>query len=61
MASVEKRTRNGRVTWRAHYRDPVGQQRNRSFPRKVDAEQVLDEDRSVETRRWVCRPEAGGP
>ena len=41
MASVEKCTRNGRVTWRAHYRDPVGQQRNRSFPRKVDADKFL--------------------
>jgi hypothetical protein len=41
MASIEKRTRNGRVVWRAHYRDPTGKQRNRSFPRKVDAERFL--------------------
>jgi predicted DNA-binding WGR domain protein len=41
MSSVEKRTRNGRVTWRAHYRDPAGQQRNRSFTRKIDAERFL--------------------
>jgi integrase len=41
MASIEKRTRNGRVVWRAHYRDPTGKQRNKSFPRKVDAERFL--------------------
>jgi integrase len=29
------------VSWRAHYRDPAGKQRNRSFPRKVDAEKFL--------------------
>jgi integrase len=41
MASVEKRVRNGRVAWRAHFRDPSGKQLNRSFPRKVDAERYL--------------------
>jgi integrase len=41
MASIEKRTRNGRVTWRAHYRDPAGKQLNRSFTRKIDAERYL--------------------
>jgi integrase len=41
MASIEKRTRNGRVTWRARYRDPAGRQRNRTFARRVDAEQFL--------------------
>lgn len=41
MASVEKRVRNGRVSWRAHYRDPLGKQRSKSFDRKVDAERYL--------------------
>src|SRR4051794_21538217 len=41
MSSIEKRTRNGQVSWRAHYRTPGGQQRNRSFPRRVDAERFL--------------------
>jgi integrase len=41
MASIERRTRNGRVAWRAHYRDPAGRQLNRSFARKIDAEQFL--------------------
>jgi integrase len=41
MASVEKRTRDGRVTWLARWRDPDGRQRKRSFPRKSDAERYL--------------------
>jgi integrase len=38
MSSVEKRTRGGRQGWRVHYRDPDGQQRNRTFGKKTDAE-----------------------
>jgi len=41
MASVEKRTRDGRVTWQARWRDPSGRQRKRTFPRRVDAERYL--------------------
>jgi hypothetical protein len=41
MASIEKRTRDGRVTWRAHYRDPAGRQRNRTFSHRIDAERFL--------------------
>jgi integrase len=41
MASIEKRIRNGRKTWRAHYRTPAGAQRSKSFARKVDAERFL--------------------
>jgi integrase len=41
MASIEKRVRNGRKTWRAHYRTPAGNQRSKSFARKVDAERFL--------------------
>jgi integrase len=41
VASIEKRERDGKITWRAHWRDPAGQQRNRSFPRKVDATKFL--------------------
>jgi integrase len=41
MSSIEKRSRDGRLTWRAHYRDPAGAQRNRTFPRKIDAERFL--------------------
>jgi hypothetical protein len=31
MASIEKRLRDGQVTWRAHYRTPAGAQRNKTF------------------------------
>lgn len=41
MSSIEKRSRNGITTWRAHYRAPDGRQRNKSFPRKIDAERFL--------------------
>lgn len=42
MASIEKRPRHdGRVSWRAHYRSPSGEQRNKTFNRKVDAERFL--------------------
>lgn len=41
MASIEKRTRDGRTVWRAHYRTPAGHQRNKTFDRKVDAERFL--------------------
>lgn len=41
MASIEKRVRNGQVSWRAHYRTPAGSQRNKTFTRKIDAERFL--------------------
>ncbi len=42
MSSIEKRLRrNGRPSWRAHYRTPSGQQRSQTFQRKVDAERFL--------------------
>ena len=42
MASIEKRRRqDGRASWRAHYRTPSGEQRNKTFDRKADAERIL--------------------
>jgi integrase len=41
MPSIEKRTRAGQVRWYARYRDPAGQQRTKTFDRKVDAEKYL--------------------
>jgi hypothetical protein len=42
MASIEKRPRqDGRAAWRAHYRTPSGEQRNKTFDRKADAERFL--------------------
>lgn len=50
MASIERRERNGQLSWRAHWRDPAGKQRNRSFPRKIDATQFLT---TVESTKLV--------
>jgi hypothetical protein len=42
MASIEKRRRqDGRASWRAHYRTPSGEQRNKTFDRKADAERFF--------------------
>lgn len=48
--SIEKRGDR----WRARYRGPDGRERNRSFPRKIDAQRWLTEQRSRMTRgEWV--------
>lgn len=41
MASIEKRSRDGKHVWRVHYRTPAGKQRNKTFQRKVDADRFL--------------------
>ena len=41
MASVEKRERDGKVTWLARWRDETGRQRKRSFGRKIDAQRFV--------------------
>jgi hypothetical protein len=43
MAHIEKRTRKGRVTYRARYRDPTGREKARVFNRRVDAQRFLTE------------------
>jgi integrase len=41
MASIEKRIRDGKLRYCVRYRTPNGQQRNKSFTRKIDAERYL--------------------
>jgi integrase len=41
VASIERRTRDGQVRWCVRYRTPSGQQRNKTFTRKIDAERYL--------------------
>src|SRR4029450_7996721 len=42
MASIQNRPRqDGRASWRAHYRTPSGEQRNKTFNRKAEAERFL--------------------
>lgn len=60
MASIEKRTRNGRVSYSVRYRDPAGHSRRKVFARKVDAQRFLIEIEGAKQpgRRWVD-PAAG--
>jgi integrase len=41
MASIQPRNHRGRRVYRVHYLDPDGQQRNKSFARKIDAQRFL--------------------
>lgn len=59
MASVERRTRNGKVRWYARYRDPSGQQRVKVFDRKVDAERYLTTVESSKLTGSYIDPSAG--
>jgi integrase len=49
MAHIERRVRNGKVTYRARYRDPGGQERSRVFARRGDALRFLTE---IENRKF---------
>jgi integrase len=48
MAHIERRVRNGKVTYRARYRDPGGQERAKVFTRRGDAQRFLTE---IENRK----------
>jgi hypothetical protein len=56
MASAEKRVRNGRARWYARYRTPDGQQRTRTFARKVDADHFLVEIEASKQRSSFVDP-----
>jgi hypothetical protein len=38
MAHIQRHTRNGKVSYRARYRDPASRERSRTFARRVAAE-----------------------
>lgn len=59
MASIEKRqqTAAGKISWRAHYRDPEGKQRSASFATKRDAERFLVGVESDKLRGAFIAPE----
>jgi integrase len=59
MASIEKRLRNGRTTYRVRYRDPAGAQRSKVFARKVDADRWLTENESSKAHGAWVDPAAG--
>jgi hypothetical protein len=59
MASIQKRVRNGRTTYRVRYRDPAGRQRSKVFRLKVDVNDWLHANETAKgERRWVD-PAAG--
>jgi hypothetical protein len=59
VASIEKRIRDGDLSWVARSRDPDERQRKRSFPRKVDAERFLTGVESDKLRGAYVDPDAG--
>ena len=56
MAGVSRRASTGR--WQARWRDPTGRQRKRSFARKVDAQQWLDQLQAAAHRGQYLPPAA---
>lgn len=59
MASVERRTRHGRVVWLARWRDPDGRQRSKSFAKKGDADRYMTTVAADVLRGSYIDPQAG--
>jgi integrase len=59
MASVERRERNGQVSYRVRYRDPAGVQREKNFDRKRDAEIFRAENETAKVKGSWVDPQAG--
>lgn len=59
MASIQKRVRNGAVSYRVRYRSPDGRSRGKVFARKVDAERWLHENEASKAKGAWVDPAAG--
>jgi integrase len=59
VSHVEKRIRNGRLTYRARWREAGGRERKRSFARMTDARRFLVEVEDAKLRGAYVPPEAG--
>lgn len=59
MASIQKRTRNGKITYRVQYRDPSGAMRGKVFTRKVDAQRWEIENEHAKRHGAWTDPKAG--
>lgn len=59
MAHIQKRERNGKLTWRVRYLDPEGTERCQTFARKVDAEAFMHDEMSKVARGEWVDPELG--
>jgi len=54
MASIQKRTRNGKTTYRVQYRDPSGAMRGKVFDRKEDARRFKTEtEHAKDHQAWT--------
>jgi integrase len=54
MAHIQRRVRNGRVTYRVRYRDTDGRERSTVFARRADAEQFLtDTEARLRSGTWI--------
>jgi integrase len=59
MASIQKRVRNGKISYSVRYRDPAGHSRRKVFVRKVDAARWLAENETARNRGAWVDPSAG--
>jgi hypothetical protein len=59
MASIEKRTRAGKVSYSVRFRDPAGHSRRKVFARKIDAARWLAENEAARNRGAWVDPAAG--
>jgi integrase len=59
MATIEKRMRNGKTTYRVRYRDPAGSQRSKVFARKADAQRFLNDTETAKARGTWTDPALG--
>jgi hypothetical protein len=59
MASIQKRTRNGKTTCRVQYRDPSGTMRGKVFDRKEDARRFKTETEHAKDHQAWTDPRAG--
>lgn len=59
MSTIEKRVRNGKVSYRVRYRDPAGRQKSKTFARKVDADRWQAENELSKAKGSWVDPAAG--
>jgi Phage integrase, N-terminal SAM-like domain len=59
MASIEKRVRADKTTYRVRYRDPAGNQRSKVFGRKADAERWMVDNQHAKLKGAWVDPRAG--
>jgi hypothetical protein len=59
MASIQKRVRNGKTTYRVQYRDPSGAMRGKVFTRERDARRFETETEHAKLHHAWTDPRAG--